>query len=435
MRSCGFAGNACRAAAFALVAWIGGAAVGGCIPTGENLPDGAATLPCIGASCIPMDGGAPVTSAPLVDCTAAERGLAFAPFMILDNEESATAQFLYDYEDGTSSVAPTGYSPPAILQDRCLTDDSSNHVFHISGGPFFGWGGGVGVALEHFNQDEGLCTGASPPSYCPPIGTGAAGQAINFAALDVTEWDGISFWARRGPNSQPLLRVLVGDKYTDDDISYLMYLGDPSEPRFCERERECDCNYLSASCSFYSADPAIDPTYATIVTNDVNGGGYYCGLPGSVAGATSAQTGVVVSTNGSSASNKCNVTSCDAVYPAYPNNGPDPAFVNKACSPFTNRNGSEVDLCYNPATDPRPAESDEQCGDHFSFPVNLSTEWQLYNIPFAEMSQQGWAKQAPTFDLTSVSVVRFTWDLGYIDYYIDNVRFYKASRLGETAAP
>jgi hypothetical protein len=431
MRGCGFAARARRTAA--LVS-MGAAALGGCIPTGDSLPDGAATLPCLGPSCIPPDGGAPVTSAPLVDCTSAELPFQFSPFMILDNEQSASAQFFYDYEDGTSGVTPSGYSPPALAQNRCLTD-TSNHVFHISGGPFLGWGGGIGIALQHLNQDESLCTGATPPDYCPPLGMGAAGQAINFAALDVSQWDGIAFWARRGPNSQPLLRVLVGDKYTDDDISYLMYLGNPKEPRFCERDRECDCTYLSASCSFYSADPSIDPTYAAIVTNDVDGGGYYCGNPGSVAGTTSSQTGVVISVNGSSASNKCNVTSCDAVYPAYPNNGPDPAFVGKTCAPYTYRNGSEVDLCYNPGTDPAPAEPDEQCGDHFSFPVNLSTDWQLYTVPFSVMSQQGWAKQAPTFDLTSVSVVRFTWDVGYIDYYLDDVRFYKAASGGSAAPP
>ncbi len=51
------------------------------------------------------------------------------------------------------------------------------------------------------------------------------------------------------------------------------------------------------------------------------------------------------------------------------------------------------------------------------------------------MFQQGWAKQAPNFDLTSISVVRFTWDVGYIDYYIDDVKFYRDARSADAATP
>ena len=61
------------------------------------------------------------------------------------------------------------------------------------------------------------------------------------AMEDVSAWEGISFWARRGPDSQAGFRVLVGDKYTDDDIAYLMYRIDPRMPRYCERVRECGC--------------------------------------------------------------------------------------------------------------------------------------------------------------------------------------------------
>src|SRR5690606_41446453 len=39
--------------------------------------------------------------------------------------------------------------------------------------------------------------------------------------LDLTEWDGISFWARRSSNdAQGGFRVVLGDKHTDDDLSY-----------------------------------------------------------------------------------------------------------------------------------------------------------------------------------------------------------------------
>jgi len=44
------------------------------------------------------------------------------------------------------------------------------------------------------------------------------------------------------------------------------------------------------------------------------------------------------------------------------------------------------------------------------------------------MYQEGWAKKIPYFDLHSVSVVRLTWDVGFVDYWIDDMRFYKVKR-------
>jgi len=41
------------------------------------------------------------------------------------------------------------------------------------------------------------------------------------------------------------------------------------------------------------------------------------------------------------------------------------------------------------------------------------------------MLQPGWAKRSAKLDLTAISVVRFTWDGGWIDFWIDEVRFYR----------
>jgi len=39
--------------------------------------------------------------------------------------------------------------------------------------------------------------------------------------------------------------------------------------------------------------------------------------------------------------------------------------------------------------------------------------------------QQGWAKRSNKLDTTAISVVRFTWDGGWVDFWIDDVRFYR----------
>ncbi len=57
----------------------------------------------------------------------------------------------------------------------------------------------------------------------------------------VRGWEGIAFWARRSPNSQPGIRVAVADKYVDDDMMYLSEKYDPSRPRYCERNVQCGC--------------------------------------------------------------------------------------------------------------------------------------------------------------------------------------------------
>ena len=44
------------------------------------------------------------------------------------------------------------------------------------------------------------------------------------------------------------------------------------------------------------------------------------------------------------------------------------------------------------------------------------------------MYEQGFAKRFTFFDLKSVSVARFTWDAGPVDFYIDNWRFYRVKR-------
>lgn len=400
-------------------------AAGGCIPTA------------------PLTSGTPAPVVAPVDCARAEQGLEFGPFTIADFEASlnhtvydtqqdcashvetySSAEFFYSYFDGTSTIGNPGYQPRTAAEARCV-GNPNNHVMHMTGGPYLGWGGGMGVAMMHFAQDRGLCpignvTRTDRPSYCAPA-SAANDNQVAFAAMNLSEWDGVAVWARRGPTSQPLLRVLVGTKDTDDDIAFLMY--DPSNPRkplYCQRVRDCGCAINDSGamssdpqCLNFDAQPA-EPKLC-YPPDDPFRPGYYCGRPGATPGSLN---------NGR---NYCNTSACDAAYPAYPNVTHDPQFYRKACTPFTTRSGAQMSLCYDPATE-TPPESDQQCGDHFTFPLQLTTEWKLYLVPFKQMYQQGFGKKATTFDLTSISLVRLTWEAGPIDYYVDDLRFYRVKR-------
>jgi len=346
-------------------------------------------------------------------------GLARGMYSYTDN--STFIKTFTTYPDDLTQKRPVRtWEPRTAIMPRCSDKvENNNHAIHIQGGPFLSWGGGVGIGLKNF------------PSVVGSVG-------VADAMKDISGYEGISFWARRGPDSQAGFRVLVGDKYTDDDIAYLMYRDDPTQTRFCERVRECGClNHRSCVAVHLDRDNGGtgDPQNLRIPEgchrdkNHISADTQvmkFCGTPEEIAGAESTSTG-------GSACNICAETMCNDRWPAFPDDqaspsaplGTDRAFYGKPCSPYTMRNGNFGYWCFDPAAGERPAEPSEQCGDHWTRVVNLSTEWQFYTVPFSAMAQQGWAKRSAGLDLTSMSVVRFTWDGGFIDFWIDDVRFYK----------
>ena len=211
-------------------------------------------------------------------------------------------------------------------------------------------------------------------------------------------------------------------------------------PRFCERVRECAClNHMPCA-----AIPRRTDVAGTLRDNPVIPGECllpdnhftpaettvsHCGAPMAISGAEAAGS------MGGSQCNTCEQTRCDERWPAYPDDtapgapvGTDRQFWGKPCMPHTYRNGISSLFCYDPAAGDKVAEATEQCGDHWTRVVNLSNEWQFYTVPFSAMQQQGWAQRTAKLDLTSVSVVRFTWDGGWIDYWVDDVKFYRRRR-------
>jgi hypothetical protein len=136
----------------------------------------------------------------------------------------------------------------------------------------------------------------------------------------------------------------------------------------------------------------------------------------------------------------CDTTNCNSPYAPYPCDqlpqtgafagvAPytvgDPQFYGRPCTPYAWPNGTTGSYCFDPKTDPPPAPSTELCGDHWMTTVDLSTDWQFFTVPFTNLRQQGWAKKSLQLDLHSVSMIRFSWDSGKIDYWIDDVSFYR----------
>jgi len=404
--------------------------------------------------CEPDYGSAPV------DCAAAEAGLEFfpAPVWNLDGPMPMPMPKLYAYSDETTkftATAPGACDPVVAYKDEdgnacapydlvpALTERCglTTGAIHVRGGPYREWGAGIGLRLDNLAETAAgtlgsTCTFPLPadaPSFCPkpeariddapgstytdgtPRDMDVASTKTAYYAMlvDLTDWEGISFWARRGPDSQGGFRVVIGDRQTDDDISFHeSILGLPQK---CRRYKECGCrdhkpctpdpDLFILSCW----EPGVDPPPGTLDSNDVPITYELCG-----------------------------VDKCDEAYSAYPNTAdlefytpghrPMEQAGTNTCSYYAFNTDQAGEYCYDTVNGPPPAEGKERCGDNWMDPVALNPDWTFYKIPFNELRQEGWAKQYSHFDQAGVTLVRFTWSVGWMDAWIDDVRFYRKAK-------
>jgi hypothetical protein len=431
---------------------------------------------CVG-TCTPDYGPAPLTPA---DCARVEAGLEFFPVPVWDWEpgEYGTGQRVYNaddaytYQDGTTEFLSTNfqsctveehaeddeeancqgeYAPTPTPIDRC----GSTGAMHLRGGPFREWGGGLGIRLDNVARAAAEIVGSSceavplenpdpsEPAFCPEFASRIAtasgtdyvqddGTVYHRAMdqdgyyamqVDLREWEGISFWARRGPDSQAGFRVVLGDLNLDDDASFLETQGG-LEPT-CRRAKECDCRN-HRTCTYWEAGTGADEFGIERTWQP----GWYCAEPA-----------LDLTPNSqwhpwNHELYRCDVTACDYRYPAYPNS-PDAPFVTAenatypgtaTCNTFTFKNDITRKACFDAKNGPVPPESSERCGDPWIAPVSLGTDWEFYRIPFSELRQEGYGMEFPAIKLSAITMVRFTWHVGWADFWIDDVRFYRRQR-------
>src|SRR5262249_27486480 len=149
-------------------------------------------------------------------------------------------------------------------------------------------------------------------------------------------------------------------------------------PRYCERVRECACSDHRSCLVAVGSDGGLDPVSDPCFNN---------GMAANPAPVTYCDNGHPhplvsgdVSPGGSSIQcNSCDRNRCNEECPASPNM-PDPASLNRPCLPFTYRNGVSSSFCFDPDFGERPAEPDQQCGDHWTKTVALSNEWQFFTV-------------------------------------------------------
>jgi hypothetical protein len=396
---------------------------------------------CVG-TCLPDYGSQ------RIDCSA-EAGLEFFPVPVLDGEAASTITGFYSYTDNTSDFlvsGPTGYdpslpnyAPPAVVvNDRpscqngvAVASPTGQNVHHLRGGLFREWGGGMGRRLVDFVTTANPPCIAGPsregdPEYCPDADPriesvadlpGNATLRSRFYGMiaDLRGWEGISFWARQGPNNTGGIRVYVGDRQLDEDISYFESAAglDP----ICRRARECGCdNHRPCTqgdgplaSGTYCWDPNEIPSIAAVRQEYIDRGEDITRFDQRYA---------------------CGATACNVLNPTFME--PDPVFATAAvggtaeCLPYKLTSDLEDSFCFDP-NDPAavPPDGPERCGDGFAKGVTLSSDWQFFTVPFTELRQEGYGQEFQTLDLSKITLVRFTWTQGWVDVWLDDVRFYR----------
>lgn len=302
---------------------------------------------------------------------------------------------------GTVGAGPWGLAADGITNGPSCDGAPNNWALHIRGGRFNYYGGGA----EHpFGLD---CTLGNQAEACEKLVdvVGDARASVGDVAIDASDYDGISFWARRGPDGASGLMVTLQDKYTSDRLAKTdLTSGTPSPGvGYCKRVKQCipTCSD-GASCvpmQLLNGDP---PDMHRCVPEGAD--------PKQAIMEPALQQMLFP---------PCGQSTC--VPPGY-----DPDFDYNAtqCKPYNFTGLEENNYCFG---DTPPPAADERCGDGYAQSISLSTDWTFHKLPFDRFQQVGFAKKAPANDVVqrTLASIAFLFSVGYADFYVDNLSFYR----------
>ncbi|HSC87706.1 MAG TPA: hypothetical protein VLC09_10570 [Polyangiaceae bacterium] len=309
--------------------------------------------------------------------------------------------------------------PASQVQGAPTCDGNANGwAFHFRGGRFNRFGAGVEHPLALLDpcpnsevcpdpdpaerlRKAGFPTGPDPDDDTVPYNLP---EIHNF--WDISGWDGISFWARRGPEGQGALTTILQDKHTSNDQN-------KQNETYCRRMKSCWSECLNRQpCTINPDEPdgttvfrCFDPEQGSLASIG----------PGAAGQARDTSLLDLIAP-------RCGESACTS-----PNTYLDPDFDGKSCRPFTFDSHESGDFCFDEG-DPEPADTGARCGDGYAKEVTITPYWKFYMIPFTELRQQGFGKVSPHMDLTTISAVAFIAHQGWVDFYIDNVGFYRTKR-------
>lgn len=282
-----------------------------------------------------------------------------------------------------------GLASAPIVNGPSCDGAPNSYALHIKGGRFNAFGGGA----EHPLSLD--CNGYQPGGVADLCSNP---EAILGEVMDISGYDGIAFWARRGPEGGDGLQLGIQTKDTSDYLARTGKLG----PKYCERIKPClpSCDN-GAECTEFMTQPdgvtrfrCVPPGADPNLTTEPSLREFLYPL--------------------------CGVDTCKGA--SY---FPDPDFGDEVnptqCKPYTFSGLEENYWCFHD----EPAAPGDRCGDGFVSNVSLSTDWTFYKLPFENFRQVGFAKHVDRFDLKNVFSIAFQFSVGYADFYVDNVSFYR----------
>jgi hypothetical protein len=381
----------------------------------------------------PIGPGTPDPGSRRVDCTSLAE-IELSPFWIETfepdpNRDVGVAEAWSSYDDETKGAFrvpgdaawypglaeprrdPTKWGLPA---DRISNGPScdglpNDWALHFRGGRFNYFGAGAEhplAALEACPPGSDFCPALPDPlATTDPVGLPIArADGSDFAQRpthrywDLSAYDGITFWGRRGPDGQSGLLVALHDKHTSDALNR-------EHQTFCRRIKPCRVECQNGS-------PC---TLMTELGSD--------GLPRDIHRCFDPAAGELPPLEPALIHELypvCGASACRS-----PHYYPDPDFDETECKVYEFSGSEAGHYCYGSEPPPFP---EERCGDGWVAPIHLSTDWQLYVLAFSEFRQVGFGKRAPYLDLRSIYMIALQFTVGFADVYVDNVSFYRRRR-------
>jgi hypothetical protein len=257
----------------------------------------------------------------------------------------------------------------------------------------------------------------APGATLDPVGLPADlmrfAQAPPHRYWDLSAYDGVTLWARVGPDGEDGISVALQDKHTSDALNR-------ENQTFCRRIKTCTPDCLNgAPCTALDPQSPL-PTYRCFHPSLVP-------QPSDPTLPFDPLLGITQPAELELVYPVCGPSACRSPDYYY-----DPDFDNRKvapngpplteCKPYEFSGVQAFNYCY--GSEPPPTES-ERCGDGWVASIHLTTDWKIYVIPFSEFRQVGFGKQAPYMDLHSIYEVAFEFPVGFVDLYVDNVTFYR----------
>jgi hypothetical protein len=383
----------------------------------------------------------------------------------------------------------------------------SRYALHMAGGRFAVWGGGAVTRLlvvrdefidvyceegkaEGFQatldgrDDEKNGIGAAPRYMTGESVTRDAANGCFFyispaadqpslLGIDVGDYDGISFWARKGPSGQSTLRIALVDDNTSEDLNlqqeraywFEQYEAAEQDPNVvvdpdkadtsCQRIKGC-CRHCYEQLQYqeyvnadrfgtdqpYVRDSVADrcwvpgepmPTFRFGMKFPADPEGYFgwdfvrpgCGLEPTTEDLTDEcwQPAQTVWDQWNRDYGLCCPRTMKEEHDDPVEANGDPRWGGKPCLPYVfNYDQSSGNYCHDEG-EILPEQNQNRCGESFEAAVTLTPEWKLYTIQWSELRR--FTPDKPPINPNSIWQIAFYWGPGYLDTYIDDVGFYK----------